>query len=105
MLPPHILLASLHRRLTLTMSQQAGAHYEGLAQAARDAKSVIGGSLAGKLRMVDEAAHLLRHLSPESCAICCSDLCAMLACYTEDGGDSASPRSSLCSAEESSTHV
>jgi hypothetical protein len=74
-LPPHVLLAALHRHLVLEVSRQAGGHYEGLSQAARDSKHLLGNSLVNKLKVIDEAAHLIRHLSPESSAVCYHEVC------------------------------
>jgi hypothetical protein len=77
-LPSHMLLAALHRRLVLNASAYAGGHYEGLAQGARDLRPLLGNQLATKLRLIDEAAHLVRHLSPESCSMVCADVDAAL---------------------------
>jgi hypothetical protein len=76
--PPQVLLAALHRRLVLELAGRVGVHYEGLAQAARDARSVIGAPLVAKMKMIDEAFHLMRHISPESCTICFAELVAAL---------------------------
>ena len=71
---PHLLLDYLRRSLLLDVSKQKGVQYEGLAAAGRAAKPIIGSKLASKLRLVDEAYNLVRHLSPESVAICLADL-------------------------------
>ena len=70
---PHLLLDYLRRSLLLDVSKQKGVQYEGLAAAGRAAKPIIGSKLASKLRLVDEAYNLVRHLSPESVAICLAD--------------------------------
>ena len=76
--PPHLLLAALHRRLALELNSFAGGHYEGITQAGRDLRSELGNVLAAKLKVIDEAAHLVRHLSPESSTILCSEVHAAL---------------------------
>ena len=78
---PHALLAALHRRCVLQLGKVSSCHYDGLSQAARNAKLQLGAGMVTKLVLVDEAHHLLRHLSPESCTIVFSEVCAAL------GGD------------------
>jgi len=75
---PHMLLAALHRRLILELGGHAGSHYEGLAQVGRDARPIIGGQMVTKIRFIDEAAHLLRHISQESCNICFQEMAVAL---------------------------
>jgi hypothetical protein len=74
--PPHMLLASLQRHLLLECNLLAGAHFEGLAQAGRELRPMIGNAMASKFRLIDEAHNIVRHLSPESCAIYPIDLAA-----------------------------
>ena len=76
---PHLLLATLQHSLLMEVGKATGAHYEGLAAAGRAARPAIGNTWATKLRLVDEAHNLIRHLSPESCAICIADLVGALA--------------------------
>jgi hypothetical protein len=76
--PPHLLLATLQRRLLLQCARASGMHFEGLAQAGRALRKQIGNRLATKLRLIDEAHNLLRHLSPESCSTCTRELSCLL---------------------------
>jgi hypothetical protein len=108
--PPHALLAALHRGLIMELSGYAGTHYEGLTQAGRDDKLLIGGQMASKMRVIDEAAHLLRHISPESCSIYVGELRAALQSHSVNEGpascnDSGSAKSSASEGTISSMQV
>ena len=81
-LPPHILLVELHKVLCLDLSGGASSHYEGLSQAAKDARRELGAGLVTKLQHLDFSAHLVRHLTPESCSILVHEVRAAL-----HGGD------------------
>lgn len=62
------LLFKLHRELLHLLCARAGKHYEGLSQAARGARERLGNHLVKKIRTVDEAVSIMRHITAERCA-------------------------------------
>ena len=66
--PRHILLGELQHALLVTISGQAAMQFQGLAQGAKHYKGIIDNRVAAKLRLVDDCAHLMHHLTPESSA-------------------------------------
>ena len=71
---PHLLLASLQRTLLLRVGKATGTHFEGLAAAGKAVRPTVGNTMASKLRLIDEAHNLVRHISPESCAVYIADV-------------------------------
>jgi hypothetical protein len=85
-LPRHLLLAELQKCLLATLSGAAGMHFQGLAQAAKFHRGAFGlrtNAVCAKLRLVDDAHHLLEHLTPESCSLLVSDIQSMVAGSSE----------------------
>ena len=64
-LPAHLVLADMHARLLRGIAAGVGLHFSGLAQAARHLRTagIIDTALATKLRNVDFAHNLVRHLT------------------------------------------
>ena len=65
--PPHLLLGELKRACMVALTMGSGCHFEGLAQAAKFHRGCISNRQAAKLRLIDDAFHLVDHLTPESC--------------------------------------
>lgn len=75
-LPRHLLLAELRKHLLLQLCGSSRVHYEGLSVASKALNPGLSrqtiNRLKAKLRLIDDAHHLLEHLSPESATeFCC----------------------------------
>ena len=62
----HLLIGVLLDSLILAIGRKTGVHYEGLASAGKAIKPIVGNTVCTKLRLIDEAYNLTRHISPES---------------------------------------
>jgi hypothetical protein len=85
-LPPHYLLRELQRTLLQGLARTGKRHFQGLAQAAKAHKSCLDNRVCAKLRLVDDADHLLHHLTPESATEFLNDVMGTIA--REDLGSS-----------------
>jgi len=85
-LPPHLLLGDLKRELLCSCTGAAASHFQGLAQAGR--RLGLPNPMASKLRLVDDAHYLLKHLSPESATISLGEVCSCLERVPSGGAQS-----------------
>ena len=76
-LPRHLLLAELQHEVLLATSQAARCKFQGFAQASK--RLGLGSRLAAKCRPVDDAHHLLNHLTPESSQLFLDEVLAAVA--------------------------
>ena len=67
---PHLLLGELKRACLSTLTKGSNCHFEGLAQAAKYHRGTINNRMAVKLRLVEDAYHLLDHLKVEARILC-----------------------------------
>lgn len=77
-LPRHLLLADLRKQLLLHLCDNAKQHYEGLSAGLKALDPSLSrqtvSRLKAKLRLVDDAHHLLEHLTPESATVFCDEI-------------------------------
>jgi len=95
-LPPHFLLRELQRRLMQDLSGSGKQHFQGLAQAAK-AHPSFDNRIKAKLRLVDDATHLIEHITPESATCLLNQVAAL------SSGDRAEESTVACEASELST--
>jgi len=64
--PPHTRTRELQRCLMQQLARTGKRHFQGLAQAAKAHGGQLSNRQCAKLRLIDDAAHLMDHITPES---------------------------------------
>ena len=64
---PHMLIANLHGDILRLAAAHAGKHFNGLQHASRSLRAVLGPGLTKKMRMLDVAYNIVRHVTVPGC--------------------------------------